>query len=56
MFSKKHTIDNTPSVLTSADLLASDYNGLLGADNGEWDHALCSVSDLLYQADKQDIP
>jgi hypothetical protein len=33
-------VDNTPSVLTSTDLLSSNNNGLLGTDNGEWNDVL----------------
>ena len=33
-------IDDTPSVLTSTDLLAVDDDALLGADDGEGDKAL----------------
>ena len=33
-------IDDTPSVLTSTDLLAVDDDALLGADDGDGDKAL----------------
>lgn len=36
-------VDNAPPVLTTADLLAIDNDGLLGADNSEGDQALFST-------------
>lgn len=39
-------IDNTPAVLTAANLLAVDYDGLLTADNREGDNVLHTMSDL----------
>lgn len=37
-------IDNAPAVLSAADLLATNHDGLLGADHGEWDHGLHFIS------------
>lgn len=33
-------VDDTPAVLASANLLATDNDGLLGSDNSEWDDVL----------------
>lgn len=37
-------VDDTPAVLASTDLLASNNDGLLGSDNSEWDDVLCTIS------------
>lgn len=36
-------IDDAPSVLAAADLLASDNDRLLGTDNSEWDDVLHAI-------------
>jgi hypothetical protein len=36
-------VDNAPPVLTAADLLAVDNDGLLGTDDGEGDQALLNM-------------
>lgn len=36
-------VDNTPSVLAAAYRLTVDHHVPLGADNGEWHHALQDV-------------
>lgn len=44
MESKRNiTVDDAPSVLAAADLLAIDNDGLLGANDGERDDALQSI-------------
>jgi hypothetical protein len=34
------TIDNTPAVLATTNLLSSNDNGLFGTDNGKWNEIL----------------
>jgi hypothetical protein len=39
-------IDYTPAVLAATNLFASDDDGLLGANNSEWDNVLLCISNV----------
>ncbi len=50
-------VDDSPSVLTSTDLLASNNDRLLGSDNGEWDDVLNTMlADLRAQSYTHNVP